>query len=53
MKMNRVWLLCLLLGVAAALVKSANPHDAFVEDNDFAEFEEFDEEEEGKCVLFT
>ena len=42
-----------MLGVAAALVRSANPHDAFVEDNDFAEFEEFDEEEDGKfCFIF-
>ncbi|KAK7110083.1 PAT complex subunit CCDC47-like isoform X2 [Littorina saxatilis] len=43
--MNRLLLLGLLCGLAVVLVKSANPHDAFVEDNDFAEFEEFDEEE--------
>ncbi|KAK7499371.1 hypothetical protein BaRGS_00009346, partial [Batillaria attramentaria] len=44
--MDRVWLVWLLLGAALVLVHCANPHDAFVEDNDFAEFEEFDEEEE-------
>ena len=40
-----------MLGVAITLVKSANPHNALFEDNDFAEFEEFDEEEEGKYFL--
>lgn len=44
--MDRLLLWCMLLGAALVLVHCANPHDAFVEDNDFAEFEEFDEEDE-------
>ena len=46
--MKQALLFSVTLGLVVVLAKCANPHDAFVEDNDFAEFEEFDEEEEGK-----
>ncbi len=39
------WLVLLCLGACVVtLVTSANPHGADIEDNDFAEFEEFDDE---------
>jgi hypothetical protein len=45
--MKWLWLLALWLCAAVVVVKCGKQHDAFVEDNDFAEFEEFDEEEDG------
>ena len=39
------WLVILSVGACLLnLVRSANPHGADIEDNDFAEFEEFDDE---------
>lgn len=42
--MRWLLLLWLMLGALSVLVKCGSPR-SFVEDNDFAEFEEFDEEE--------
>ncbi len=45
LQMSRLLLslfLCLLVG--GTVLKATNPHDADIEDNDFAEFEEFDDD---------
>lgn len=44
--MQRVLIFGILL-LLTSLVYSANHHKAEIEDNEFAEFEEFDEDEEG------
>jgi len=49
--MKAVWLLLLaLVCILSFSIVGSKKHDAVVEDNDFAEFEDF-EDEEGNCNI--
>ena len=50
--MRAIWFLLFALFCLSVSYAGSKKHDAFVEDNDFAEFEEF-EDEEGNLFFFN